>query len=151
MLLAWTVTALNCYFTEVFACYFMNCNLTELLLDWTVSLLSYLHVTLLDCYLAELLLYWAVCMLLCWTVTWLNCYFTELFACNLIALLLEWTSTWLNCHFTERLHVTLQNCYLTLLNCTSTWLNCYFSELDWTVTLLDSSHVYISVTRKFLN
>ena len=50
---------------------------TDLLLDWTV--------TLLNRDFTELLLYW--------TVTWLMCYFTEL--------LLYWSVTWVNYYFTE--------------------------------------------------
>ena len=49
-LLYWTVTLLDCYFTE-------------LLLYWTVTLLScYLAELLLNCYFTELLLYWILCI-----------------------------------------------------------------------------------------
>ena len=55
-------------------------NLTELLVDWAVTLLS--------CYLTELLIDWIVTY---WAVTLLSCYLTEL--------LLDWTVTLLNCDF----------------------------------------------------
>ena len=56
-------------------------RVTELLLYWTVTLLS--------CYLTEVLLWWTVPkLLLDWTVTWLNCYLTEL--------LFYWAATFLD-------------------------------------------------------
>ena len=60
--------------------------LSEVLLDWTVTWLSY-YLTWLNYYLAELWLDWAV--------TWLSCDLTEL--------LLDWTVTWLSCDLTELL------------------------------------------------
>ena len=90
LLLYWTVTLLNCYFTELL-------YLTELLLYWAVTWLN-CHFTgaYWSCYLTELLLYW--------TVTWLNCYFTELLLSYYFTeLLLDWTVTLLSCYFTELL------------------------------------------------
>ena len=113
--LYWTVTLLNCYFTE------LN-TFTGLLLYWTVTLTE--SVTLLNCYFTELLLYW-ICylteLLLYWTVTLLNCDFTELWTllnCYFTDLVLHWTVTLLNCYFTEL-----------WLYWTVTLLNCYFTEL----------------------
>ena len=108
----------------------LNCDFTDLLLYWTVTLLN-CYCTLVNCYSSELLLYWTVTLLNCdWTVTWLSCYFSEL--------LLYWTATLLNCYFTELLlYWTVTEL---LLDWAVTFLNCYFTELllYWTVTLLDS-------------
>ena len=144
----WTVTLLNCCFTELWLYWtvtLLNCYFTELWLYWIVTVLNCdCTVTVLNCDFTELLLYWIVTVLNCdctelwlyWTVTLLNRYFTEL--------LLYWTVTLLNCYFTDLWlywTVTLLNCYFTelLLYWTVTLLNCYFTELllYWTITLLD--------------
>ena len=95
-------------FTKYCACHekssgtvtLLNCDSTELLLYWTVTLLNcllYWTATLLNCYSTELWLYWTVTQLnwLYWTATLLNCYSTELW--------LYWTVTLLNCDSTELL------------------------------------------------
>ena len=146
----------------------INCDSTELLLYWTVTvlncdsteLLPYWTVTLLNCYSTELWLYWTVTLLNCdstelwlyWTVTLLNCDSTEL--------LLYWTVTLLNCYSPELWlywTVTLLNCDSTelLLYWTVTLLNCDSTELllSWTVTLLncDSTELLLSWTVTLLN
>ena len=124
----WTVTLLNCY-------------LTDLLLDWTVStwlicyyltdLLLYWSVTSLICYFTDLLLHWSVTWLICWLI----CSFTDLLLywsvtsliCYLTDLLLDWSVTLLICYFTELWldwSVTLLNWSVTLLNWSVTLLNC---------------------------
>ena len=107
------VNWLNCYFTFselLLHCHFTELYLTELLLYWTVTLLSR--------YFTELLLYRTV---LDWAVPLLNCCFTEL--------LLYWALTLLSCYFTELLlcwAVTLLNCYFTEL--LLYWILCIFKS-----------------------
>ena len=119
----------------------LNCYLTELLLDWTATWLNcywtltglgrYFTITLLTCYFTELLLDWAVAVLLLyWTVIWLSCY---------------WTVTLQNCYLTE----LLPYCYSTellfdwavtelLLYWTVTWLSCYFTAFFACLNLRNS-------------
>ena len=100
---------ISCYLTELSEQLLHCCYLTELLLDWAVTLLScYLTDQLLHCCsLTELLLYWAV--------TLLSCYFTEL--------LLYWAVALLNCYFTEPLLYWTVTAFLNLRNSEVSQLN----------------------------
>ena len=72
MLLDWTVTRLNFYFSRLLLDWtgtWLNCYFSQLLLDWTGTWLKYCLTELLPDFTE---------LLLDWTVTWLHCYFTEL-------------------------------------------------------------------------